>query len=201
MKRIVSQLKGIVAASAATVVFSMPGPAVMAADLGADVGAGMAVAGDEAMLLAALAVSDARDAGAIAERLEALWARSGSASADLLLQRGRDALEQGDIAAALDHLGALTDHAPDFAEGWQLRANAHFAAGYYGPAMADLEQALRLNPNDWRAIFGLAVMWESFGDLARAAAALRLAQAIHPHHEDVITALARLRPLVEGVEL
>ena len=42
---------------------------------------------------------------------------------DLLLERGRKAMSEGDTNTAIEHLTALTDHAPNFAEGWML---AHF---------------------------------------------------------------------------
>ena len=40
------------------------------------------------------------------------WSRSGSPTMDLLLRRGRDALEAGNTELAIEHLTALTDHAP-----------------------------------------------------------------------------------------
>ncbi len=70
------------------------------------------------------------------------WSESGSPAMDLLLQRGADALEEGDYALAIDHLTALTDHAPGFAEGWHLRAQAYYRRSLYGPALADLERAV-----------------------------------------------------------
>jgi len=110
-------------------------------------------------------------------------------------------LETSDIHAAIEHLTALTDHAPEFAEGWHLRASAYFDAGLYGPALADLERALRLNPNNYNAIIGLGAMFETFEDPARAYEAYLRAQAIHPNHEEVGKALERLKPEVEGKAL
>ena len=57
--------------------------------------------------------------------------------------------------AAIEHLTALTDHAPDFAEGWHARATAYFRAVLLGPAMDDLQRALVLNPDNFDAVFGL----------------------------------------------
>ena len=75
-------------------------------------------------LLQSLRTAPAEEAAGISSKLEAGWRKSGSAAMDLLLQRGNDALEEGDYALAIDHLTALTDHAPEFAEGWHLRAQA-----------------------------------------------------------------------------
>jgi tetratricopeptide (TPR) repeat protein len=143
-------------------------------------------------LLAALAVSDPRNAQRIARELSAIWDRSGSPSMDLLLRRGRAALERGEAAVALDHLTALTDHAPGFARGWSERARAFAVTGRFGPAAADLERALALNPQDYDAIFALGQMWEFFENPHKAHVAYGRAKAIHPHHEAVTKALNRL---------
>ncbi len=156
---------------------------------------------DEQALLQALAAADADEARRLDRQLQRLWSRSGSPSMDLLLQRGRDALEQDDTATAIEHLTALTDHAPEFAQGWSTRALAYFHAELYGPALLDLERSLALNPNDYNAIIGLGALLEEFGDKTRAYQAYTRAQAIHPHHEEVTRALDRLRPGIEGAAL
>ncbi len=212
MGNIRSKLKGIAAAIAAIgtiALFSVlsSGPLVaQQSPLGAAVdAAARAAAGpdsqDESALLAALAVADAGQAARLDRQLRAIWSNSGSAAMDLLLQRGRDALETEDTAAAIEHLTALTDHAPDFAEGWHARASAYFQADLYGPALADLERALALNPNNYNAIFGVGAILEIFGDTQGAYAAYRRVLAIHPNHEEVRKALDRLRPEVEGTPL
>ena len=128
--------KSIVTALAVTVTFSCPNLASTQGELlpvpGDGGGGGRGESGEAALLnlrglqepdlLAALAVTDARNAQRIARELAALWDRSGSPSMDLLLRRGRDALERGEAEVALEHLTALTDHAPGFARGWSERA-------------------------------------------------------------------------------
>ncbi|WP_254868690.1 tetratricopeptide repeat protein [Phaeobacter sp. HF9A] len=156
---------------------------------------------DEAELLTRLADADPHDAAALERELMALWSHSGSPSMDLLLRRGRDAMERGDWQAAIEHLTALTDHAPDFAEGWSERARAFFHADLFGPAVADLERALALNPNDYNAIYGLGQVFEYFRDPERAYAAYARAKAIHPNHEEVTKALDRLSGEVNGQAL
>lgn len=156
---------------------------------------------DESLLLERLAEAAPEEAIGLDRQLQALWSKSGSAAMDLLLQRGRDAIEADDIAAAIEHLTALTDHAPDFAEGWHARALAYYQAELFGPALADLERALALNPNNYNAIRGLAAMFEVFGDKQRAYDAYERVLAIHPHHEDVITSIERLKPEIEGEAL
>ncbi|MGB7240735.1 MAG: tetratricopeptide repeat protein [Sulfitobacter sp.] len=170
-------LKHIVAALVVTVMNSAPSKA----------------AEDVSALLQQLQSASEIDATRLEREIELAWSKSGSAAMDLLLQRGRDAMQADDSAAAIEHLTALTDHAPDFAEGWHARATAYFNAGLYGPALADLQRALSLNPDNFNAIFGLGVMFQEFQDLGRAETAFRQVLALHPHHENAKTALEQLK--------
>ncbi|MEM1273515.1 MAG: tetratricopeptide repeat protein [Pseudomonadota bacterium] len=129
------------------------------------------------------------------------WSISGSATADLLLNRGLAALDAGDSAAAISHLTALVDHAPEFAEGWSLRATAYFRAGLFGPSIYDIQMVLALNPQHFGAMIGLGIMLEEMGEEARALEAFRAARAIHPHRPDVEGAIARLEAALEGQAL
>ena len=56
--------------------------------------------------------------------------------------------------AAIEHLTALTDHAPDFAEGWNARATAYFQAGEYGPSIDDIAQDADAEPAPFRGAVG-----------------------------------------------
>ncbi len=141
------------------------------------------------------------DAPRVARDVETIWARSGSAAMDLLLKRGRDAMEEGEFNTAIDHFTALTDHAPDFAEGYNARAEAYFRADLYGPALDDLETALALNPLNYNAIFGVAVMMQEFDQLDRAEQLYRQVLTLHPNHENAQAALEYLKSAGIGREL
>lgn len=208
MSRVSHNLKCIVAAALAIVTYSIPvgaqvsdpdAPQAPVVEQAAP--EAQADLRDESALLAALAGADAVEAQRLDRQLQALWSKSGSASMDLLLKRGRDALDSEDTRAAIEHLTALTDHAPGFAEGWHARASAYFSAELFGPAVADLEHALVLNPNNYNAIFGLGAILETFGDKERAYQAYMRALALHPHHAEATKGRARLEPLVQGKSL
>jgi len=129
------------------------------------------------------------------------WSRSGSPAMDLLAKRGEAALDTGDLPAAIGHLTALTDHAPDFAQGFMLRAAAYALKGDFGPAAADLARVLELEPRHFGALTQLGAMLEEMGDPARALAAYRASLAIHPHQQDAMDAAARLSAGLEGEAL
>ncbi|MEM8579014.1 MAG: tetratricopeptide repeat protein [Pseudomonadota bacterium] len=143
-------------------------------------------------LMAQLRAAEPAAATRLAREIELEWSRSGSTALNMLLERGRDALEDEEYVTAVGHLTALTDHAPMFAEGWHSRARAYFALELYGPAIEDLGQALQLNPDHFQALYGLGVMFTEIGEPLRAEDAFRRALDLHPHFEEAQDALKRL---------
>lgn len=148
-----------------------------------------------------LSAAEAAEAGRIEREIWREWSKSGSPAMDLLLQRGRDAMSAGDIPQAIQHLTALVDHAPDFAEGWNARATAYFQAGLYGASVADIRQTLRLNPRHFGALSGFAMILETTEREAEALEVYRAALAIHPHLDGVRDAIERLELKAAGQEL
>ena len=137
----------------------------------------------------------------IENRIWEEWSRSGSAAMDLLLERGREALQGGDVDVAIEHFTALIDHAPEFAEGYNARATAYFQKGLYGPSLEDIRQALARNPRHFGAMSGLALILDEIGEAEGALEAWRAVEAIHPQREGVREAIERLEKEVEGVTL
>lgn len=129
------------------------------------------------------------------------WSKSGSPAMDLLLKRGEQALDMGDIEGAIGHLTALTDHAPDFAAGWQARAVAYAAAGYFGPAASDLARTLELEPRHFIALTRLGAMLEEMEEYDAALRAYRESLEIHPHQQEAIDGVARLEHMQNGTDI
>jgi tetratricopeptide (TPR) repeat protein len=130
------------------------------------------------------------------QRIEAdivrIWSRSGSDAMDLLLERGNAALAAEDYDLALELFSALTDHAPDFAEGWNGRATAFYLLGEYALSIADVERVLALEPRHFGALAGLAFMFEQMDETDLALRALRAVQAINPNRENINETIIRL---------
>ncbi|MEP3345548.1 MAG: tetratricopeptide repeat protein [Litoreibacter sp.] len=148
-----------------------------------------------------LAEPELQDVEAIERKIWAEWSKSGSASMDLLLMRGRRAMEAGDFSKAIEHLTALIDHAPEFAEGWNARATAFFNAEQYGLSIADIQRTLALNPNHFGAMQGLGRIMEELGNDADALTAYKAAAAIHPHREGLKETIERLEKKVSGQDI
>lgn len=164
-------------------------------------GAALAETAEVQDLLRDLRSAPAPEAERIGAEILERWSASGSAAMDLLLMRGKAAIEAEDYGLAVLHLTALTDHAPQFAEGWNQRATAFFYAEKYGEALHDIEQVLALNPNHFNALTGLGMILQQMGQEARALEAFDAALAIHPFLPQVEGAAARLRTQLEGTAL
>lgn len=148
-----------------------------------------------------LQTADARAAERIEKEIWNEWSKSGSPAMDLLLQRGRDAIEAGDIPTAIEHFTALTDNAPDFAEGWNARATAYFMAGEIGPSVNDIAKTLNLNPRHFGALSGLGMIFEQLDQPEKALEAYKAALAIHPQLQGVIDSIERLDAETAGQDL
>jgi tetratricopeptide (TPR) repeat protein len=148
-----------------------------------------------------LKTADEAEAGRIETEIWIEWSKSGSPALDLLLQRGRDAMDLGDLPQAIDHFSAVIDHDPNFAEAWNARATAYYMAGEFGPSVADIATVLTLNPRHFGALSGLAMILEETGKPERALEAYRAAIAIHPHMAGAADAIERLETEAEGQEL
>jgi tetratricopeptide (TPR) repeat protein len=126
------------------------------------------------------------------------WSESGSPAMDLLLQRGREAMGEEDYEAAVEHLTALVENAPEFAEGWNARATAYYSAGLVGPALHDIAKTLELEPRHFGALSGLGRILEETGNDPAALEAYSEALTIHPHRPSLIRAVERLEGALEG---
>ncbi len=129
------------------------------------------------------------------------WSKSGSAAMDLLLERGQAAMNAGHPEIAVEHLTALIDHAPDFAEAYNARATAYFQTGDLGPSVADIARTLQLNPRHFGALSGLGMIFEELHRPEKALEAYRAADAVNPHLPDVKEAIARLESELSGQDL
>jgi tetratricopeptide (TPR) repeat protein len=134
----------------------------------------------------------------IAKKIADEWEKSGSASLDLLLRRGKEAVEDRDFDAALDHFSGLIDHDPDFAEGYNWRATVYFLLGMTGPALDDLRTLLVKSPRHFAGMRGVGVILEELGRPADALEVYRAVLQIYPAYEGVTEAVERLELELEG---
>lgn len=144
------------------------------------------------------AAKDADEAKGLASLIGAIWLRSGSDTADLLMRRALDAYEKKNVTVALDLLDRVVALSPNWAEAWNQRATVRFYAGNLNGAMSDVEHVLRLEPKHFGALDGMGAILQRTGFDKRALEIYRRALEIYPHQPEVEAIIQKLQLEVEG---
>lgn len=151
------------------------------------------------ILFSALAKTRApEDAKPIEEQILAHFMVSGSPSVDLLMTRAAAALTGGDKPDARRLLDAVTDVAPNYAEGWHQRGKMQAEGGDDAGAIISLNRTVTLNPREFEAYAELGMVLLQSGDKKDALGVLRKAIALDPHFENLDHEVERLSRDVEG---
>ncbi len=140
-------------------------------------------------------------AQAVAKSIESLWRSSGSPTVDLLLARAMTLIGANEHDLALAILDTIVISAPEFAEGWSQRAMVHFQRRDFRAALGDLRRVLALEPRHFRALQGVAVILNEFGERERALDAYRRVLEIYPLKKEALEAVEELRRDVEGQDI
>jgi len=150
-------------------------------------------------LFATLATTDdPRIAERTADRINAIWLESGSATIDLLMRWALRAIQDEDVLLALDFLDRVVLLDPTYVEGWNKRATVFFMADDYGKSLGDLERVLAIEPRHFGALSGLGTIMRSVGENERAIEAYRRALEIDPNLDAVRDALIAVEAEVDG---
>ncbi len=147
------------------------------------------------------ASEDPAEAKGIARLIERRLDRSGSATADLLTDRARQAMSGHDFPLAAELMDRVTALEPRWAEGWNRRATVFWLLSDKDDALADLQRALTLEPRHFEAWAALGRIYEALEDKARALAAFRRAKGLYPKMERIQEAVDRLAPEIDGRDL
>ena len=177
-------------------------PLIHAAAITLLFGAGMAFAASSTeldRLFGQLAAAESpAEAALIENEIWREWSNSGSATIDLIMSRGLQALEAQEYAIALDMFSKAIEIEPDYAEAWNKRATLYYVINDYDAAIADVTQVLAREPRHWAALMGLAAMLDDLDRKEPALGAYRAAFEINPQLEDAKVAVERLTVEVEG---
>jgi tetratricopeptide (TPR) repeat protein len=147
------------------------------------------------------AAKDADETAGIITLLLHAYAESGSDTGDLLLRRARQAIGAEEYPDALKILDVTIALLPDWAEGWNARATAHYLDDDYDGSMADIAQTLKREPRHLGALMGMAAILEARGKTEDALKVYERALAIAPHWRNAQEAADRLKAALAGDEL
>ena len=139
--------------------------------------------------------SEANDA---AQDIWASWMESGSATVDMIMQRGVEAQMMGDPATARAFFDRAILIKPDYAEAWNRRATIFMQQENFTEALRDLNEALKLEPRHFGAWSQLAMLFEAMDAPDQALDAWREALAVYPTMREARSAEKRLVKQAEG---
>ncbi|WP_247877980.1 tetratricopeptide repeat protein [Azospirillum sp. TSO22-1] len=140
-------------------------------------------------------------ADAIEDQIWTIWLDYPGREVLTLMHAGVQLLHKDDYTEAVALFGRITTMAPDYAEGWNKRANAHYLLGNYPAAVADIGKTLALEPRHFAALAGLGLVYLAIDEPAGALKAFEAALAINPHMTGVRDQVDKLRKQLAGAAL
>ena len=144
---------------------------------------------------------DEGEAKGIADQIERIWAKSGSDTADLLMNRAMVALKAKQFTIALDLVDSVIALEPKWAEAWNKRATILFLSDDYDGSMRDIRQVLSLEPRHYMAIGGISLIYQTMENKKLALKAARQALVIYPFMAGVHKYVENNAWAVEGENL
>lgn len=127
------------------------------------------------------------------------WAHSGRDSIDRLMNAAVNEIQAEDTGEALATLDRVVADAPDFAEGWNLRATVHYLRDEYGDALGDIRHVLALEPRHFAALAGLGRIFLDLDQKRAALKAFEAALTINPHLDDIKDEVDTLQEQLAGI--
>jgi|TARA_R100000501_G_C2600726_1_gene97854 tetratricopeptide (TPR) repeat protein len=122
----------------------------------------------------------------------AAWLESGSAAADLVMERAVEAQSMGELELAHELYDRVIAIQPTYAEAYNRRASVFLIEENMSEALRDVNEALRLEPRHFGAWTGLGRILEELGAREEALEAYQEALKIHPTLEVARAAQSRL---------
>jgi tetratricopeptide (TPR) repeat protein len=112
----------------------------------------------EAIFLALKNAPDEAAARVYESEIWRQWFQSGDDKIDALLRVAMQQRRNYDFAGAVETLNTLVQLKPEYAEGWNQRAIAHFHREEYEASLVDIAQTLALEPRHFGALAGRAAI-------------------------------------------
>ncbi|MEM9438619.1 MAG: hypothetical protein AAGA15_16445 [Pseudomonadota bacterium] len=121
-----------------------------------------------------------RGVAPLVQELWALWTEAPDDRAQSLLNEGMEAIRLGDFGYAGAQLDALIGYCPDYAEGYNQRAFAHYLQFEFAEALEMLDAAEARSPRHTGVLTGKALTLIGMGREDEAQEPLRRAVALNP---------------------
>ena len=133
------------------------------------------------------------EAQVIENQIWRIWIDSGREDMNALMKKGIRAMAQGRLEEANAIFDRVVTTLPNFAEGWNKRATAHYLNEDYTASVIDIERTLALEPRHFGAISGMGLIFLARGDEAGALRAFEEVLTIHPYARGTRARVEELR--------
>lgn len=124
--------------------------------------------------------ADETSARLTADEIWKIWTRPAD---PVLAARVEEIIKAGGFAGPMSQMPMveqLVADYPEYSEGYNMRATAHFLRGAYDASLADIEKVLELEPRHFGALSGKALIFHTLGKREEALEAMKAALDIHP---------------------
>lgn len=148
-----------------------------------------------------LGTADHVAAEAVEDRIWEIWLEHPGQELLTLMRDGVEKLNADDYEGALRDFDRVVALDPDYAEGWNKRANAHYLLGHHTAAVQDIRRVLLLEPRHFAALAGLGLVYMAIEEPQAALRAFNAALAINPHLDGVRKQAAKIRQELAGSAL
>ena len=138
------------------------------------------------------------EARALEATIWEIWLEISDPETRRTLQLGIVQMNSGNLKAALQSFAAVTQAAPDFAEGWNKRATVYYLLADFENSVKDIAKTLKLEPRHFGALSGLGLINIAVGRPKAAIKAYEQALTVHPHLTGIRASVKQLRQLLEG---
>ena len=145
-----------------------------------------------------LATEDAAAAQQAEASIWRIWLEHEDTAVSLLMRDGVAAMDRGDNRAALEDFDQIVRIAPDFAEGWNKRATAHYLLGNYDESLADIDETLAREPRHFGALSGRGLVYAAQEELEKALESFEAALEVNPHMAGAKINAEAIRKRIEG---
>lgn len=109
-----------------------------------------------------------------------IWYEHDDDAIEQLMFKGRNAMNRHDFKAALRSIDQVIALAPDFAEGWNLRATLYYLMGSYEASLADIKETLAREPRHFGALSGRGLVYSQLDELELALRSFEEALVVNP---------------------
>jgi len=139
----------------------------------------------------------AEDAQPIAQKIWSVWMKSDDLATNELMEQGMTEVGRGNLVAGRDIFTLVTEHSPNFAEGWNKLATVNYMMGDIDSSLKHIEKTLALEPRHFGSISGRGLCYLKLDRLQSALIEFKAALDVHPW---MLDARRNLKLIEENME-